>query len=243
MILIQTVRIAPWEGNIAAEQPGDATVELLERLRDRGPRHFALLMRHSARTFEPGLHDLENQLTAAGRDLALSLGRRLPRDAVLRGYASPPARCMETAELVLEGHRQAGGNATRHRPLEALGVFYALDQMKMWQTLQAAGGLAPFVAAWVRGELPPDALMPAALAARLLQGVLADKLDRRLGDDQIDLCVTHDMTLYLMRQVLLDEPASGPAVGFLDALAFYRDDHGALWVCSQHGEPRRLADS
>ncbi len=241
MILIQTVRIAPWEGIIAAVQPGDATVELLERLHDRGPRHIALLMRHSARTFEPGLHDLENQLTATGRDLALGLGRRLPRGALLRGYASPPARCMETAELVLEGHRQAGGKATRHRPLEALGVFYALDQMKMWQTLQAAGGLAPFVGAWVRGELPPDAVMPAPLAARLLQVVLADKLDRSLDEHQIDICVTHDMTLYLLREVLLQEPASGPEVGFLDALAFYRRD-GALWVCSQHGEARRLPE-
>ena len=44
---------------------------------------------------------------------------------------------METAELVLAGHESGGGNVTRHRPLEALGVFYALDQMKMWQGMRS----------------------------------------------------------------------------------------------------------
>lgn len=244
LILIQTVRRAPWEaviGNLIGEsRPGEATLELLGRVRGDGARHVVLVMRHSAREFAPGRHDLENPLTPAGRELALALGAGLPREVTARAYASPPERCMETAALVLEGHRQAGGAVTRHRPLEALGVFYALDQMKMWQAMGAAGGLADFVAAWVRGEVPGDALMPAELAARLLLGVLADKLTRAVADDQVDLCVTHDMTLYMLRAVLLNEPAGGPQVAFLDALALYRGADGALWLTSHHGAPVRL---
>lgn len=219
---------------------GDATLELLDGVMARGVRHAVVLMRHSAREFAPGRHDLENPLTAEGRERALALGGRLPRDVTVRGYASPPERCMETAELVLEGHRRQGGAVTRHRPLEALGVFYALDQMKMWKAMRAAGGLVPFVAAWTRDEVPRDAMMPAGLAAGLLLDVLAEKLHQPVADAQVDVCVSHDMTLYLMREVLLGEPAAGPEVAFLDALVLYRDEDRGLRLTSHHGEPQRV---
>jgi broad specificity phosphatase PhoE len=223
------------------ERYGTATTDLVERLVGRGIRHGVVLMRHSAREFAPDRHDLENPLTEEGRALALELGARLPKHLLLRAYASPPERCMETAALVLEGHRREGGPGTRHRPLEALGVFYALDQMKMWKSMNAAGGLVPFLAAWVRGEVPADAMIPADLAARLVLRVLREKLRQPVAGQQLDLCVSHDMTLYLLREVLLGEPASGPAVGFLDALVLYEDE-GTLWMTSHHGQPKRLGE-
>ena len=226
---------------VAEERYGEATLDLVGRVAGRGIDHAVVLMRHSAREFAPDRHDLENPLTEEGRALALDLGARLPKRMMLRGYASPPERCMETAALVLEGHRRQGGPVTRHRPLEALGVFYALDQRKMWRAMDAAGGLVPFVAAWVRGEAPADAMVPADLAARLVLRVLAEKLRQPVAERQIDLCVSHDMTLYLLREVLLGEPASGPAVGFLDALVLYQDADG-LWMTSHHGEPVRMGE-
>ncbi len=221
------------------ENYGEATLDLVDRVRSDGVRHAVLLMRHSAREFDPELHDLENPLTPEGRELALAVGARLPKEFTCRGYASPPHRCMETAELLLEGHRGGGGAVTRHRPLEALGVFYALDQMKMWRAMSAAGGLVPFLGAWVGGEVPPGTMIPAETAANLVLGVLADKLEHPVADAELDLCISHDMTLYLLREVLLDEPATGPAVAFLDALVLYRQD-GGLWMSSHHGQPRRL---
>lgn len=221
------------------ENYGEATLDLLGRLTGSGARHLVVLMRHSAREFHPDRHDLENPLTQIGRARARDVGERLPKDMTVRAYASPPERCMETAALILDGHRQGGGVATRHRPLEALGVFYALDQMKMWKAMSEAGGLVPFIGAWVRGEAPRDAMMPAQTAARLLADVLAEKLRQPVAERQIDLCVSHDMTLYLLREVLLGEPAHGPEVGFMDALVLYEGDDG-LWLTSHHGEPRRL---
>jgi len=228
--------VAPRDAG-AGIQFGDAAAQLIgEVLADRA-RHAVALMRHSAREFAPGRHDLENPLTAEGRELARRLGARLPKAATVRGYASPPARCMDTAELVLAGHREGGGPITRHRPIEGLGVFYALDQMKMWKRLTAAGGLVPFMQDWVRGNAPQDALMPAELAAGLVLRILAAKLAEPVAASQVDICVSHDMTLYLMREVLLGEPATGPEVQFLDALVFY-EAHGEFWLTSHHGEPR-----
>lgn len=225
------------------ENYGDATLALLDRVTGGGgrggARHAVVLMRHSAREYAADRHDLDNPLTAEGRERALALGAGLPKAFTVRGYASPPERCMETAALVLEGHRQEGGAVTRHRPLEALGVFYALDQMKMWKAMQAAGGLVPFVDDWVRGRPPADTMIPAADAASMLLRVLEAKLRQPVADEQLDVCVSHDMTLYLMREALLGEPAASVAVNYLDALVLY-EQGGNLWLTSQHGEPRRV---
>ena len=202
---------------------GQATVDLVSTVFDRGTRHAVLLMRHSAREYAPDRHDLHNPLTDRGREWARRFGGALPRHLTLRGYASPPQRCMETAELVLSGHQERGGVITRHRPLEALGIFYVLDQMKMWRGLHAAGGLLPYLEAWFQGEIPPDTLMQPDAASRALLGVLAEKLNASLADAQLDVCVSHDMTLYLMRSRLLGESLSGPAVAYLDGLILFRE--------------------
>jgi hypothetical protein len=130
---------------------------------------------------------------------------------------------METAELILAGHEQAGGEVTRHRPLEALGVFYALDQMKMWQAMRGAGGLVPFVSSWLEGRVPADAIMHAEVASRILIDVLAAKLDTPVASAQLDVCVSHDMTLYLMRTLLLGEPLEGPPVAYLDGIVLFEE--------------------
>jgi broad specificity phosphatase PhoE len=168
------------------------------------------------------------------------LGARLPKQATLRGYASPPVRCMDTAELVLAGHREGGGTATRHRPVEGFGVFYALDQMKMWKSMAAAGGLVPFVQRWARGDVPADAMMPADVAARLILQLMHARLGDPVASHQLDVCVSHDMTLYLLREVLLDEPADGPEVRFLDSLVLY-ESAGDYWLTSHHGTPRKVS--
>jgi broad specificity phosphatase PhoE len=223
-------------GLAPGERYGDSALALIERLLAEGARHVVAFMRHSAREYTPGLHDLLNPLTDEGRDLALRLGTALPKALTVRGYASPPARCMDTAALIMEGHRKAGGSATRHRPVEAFGVFYALDQMKMWKALSGAGGLPAFIEQWVAGAVPPDALIPADLATDLLLRVLAARLRDPLGDLSLDLCVSHDMSLHLLRAVVLGESAATASpVRYLDALALYRWD-GRLMLASHDGK-------
>ena len=249
---------------------GDAALAMIGELMAGGVEQAAVLLRHSARTFEPGLHDLDNQLTDEGRSLCRRFGRRLPKRLTLRAYASPAHRCMETAQLVLDAHQTEGGSVTRHRPMEALGVFYALDQMKMWKGMQAAGGMANYLRSWTAGTLPADAMMPAKWAARLVLASIAEKLTKRdrspaqgrspgaradsagsldprsskattpVSRPQLDLHVSHDMTLYLLRSALLGEPVDGPPVAFLDGLLVWRAE-GALWLKSQHGPPQRVS--
>ena len=215
---------------------GDATLAQVEAMANEGCPHMVLLMRHSAREFNPDVHDLENPLTDEGRELSQRLGRQLPKAYTLRGYASPAGRCVETAQLCLDGHAAEGGSSTRVRPVEGLGVFYVLDQMKMYRVMRDTGSLQQFVSAWSDRAIPQDALIPAQEAARILMRVVSEKLSQSVAEKQIDVCVSHDLSLYLVRDRLLSEsPDQGP-VEFLDALlAFRRDDR--VWLQSARTHP------
>ena len=228
------------QGVVETRVAGDDSVELINGVFAEGADHVAVLLRHSAREFNRDIHDLLNPLTGAGRSLCERFGARLDKTLTLRGYASPAQRCLETAELIMSAHRAGGGSATRCRPVEGLGVFYVLDQMKMWQIMQKAGGMVGFLQAWIDGAVPDDAIMPPELAARLVLRVLTGKLAKPVAKPQLDICVSHDFTLHLVRNRLLGEPADGPEVEFLDALVAYRRDD-AWWLRSRHGPAQRVS--
>jgi len=202
-------------------------------------RRAVVLVRHSAREYAPARHDLLTPLTEEGRLWARRLGEELPKHLTGRAYASPPHRCMETAELVLAGHEARGGAVTRHRPLEALGVFYALDQLKLWQGMRSVG-MIPYLTGWFEGRVQPDALMPAHVASRLLLSVLAEKLRSPVAEDQLDVCVSHDMTLHLMRSALLGVPPFACDVAYLDGLALFETE-GELRLRGLNGDEVTVA--
>ena len=221
---------------------GAATADLIDQAFETGAEHVVALMRHSARTYLEGAHDLDNQLTDEGRGYARELAQRLPAELTIRGYTSPVERCRETAQIVLDAHAERGGDARRNRPVEALGPFYALDQMRMWKGMSLAGSLAEYVDDWVAGKISPGAIIRADQAADLILDVLEDRLNAPLADrqkGQLELCVSHDITLYMVRDRLLSQPTSTAPVQYLDALVVYRQG-GNLMMASHHGEPVRV---
>ncbi len=226
------------------DQYGIATAAMVNETFAQSAERGVLLMRHSAREFRRDIHDLENPLTDHGRGLAKKLGENLLAGINCRAYASPPHRCIETGEFVL-----AGVNARRKdsdldllkvdkaRPLEALGVFYALDQIRMWKGLRSAGGLANYIQTWFDGEVKPDVMMRAPQAVAMVLEVMLGKLDAppiEADAKQLDLCVTHDMTVYTVRHGAGLESLSAAPVDFLDGLLLYRQE-GVLMLKSHYG--------
>lgn len=182
-------------------------------------------MRHSARTFIKGIHDLENELTDEGREDSRAFGRGLPKSYLLRAYASPPRRCVETSELILTGHLEASGKATRTRPMEGLGVFYILDQMKLFRIMEASSDSGQFLAKWLADELDRDVVMRPRLAAEVLMEALAKKISERADESVLDVFVSHDLTLHLLKGCVLGErPEKTGPVEFLEGLVLYFQD-------------------
>ena len=223
--------------------PGDNTHALVNRLVDEGYEHIVLLMRHSAREYEPGRHDLLNPLTDEGRDLAHALGEKLPKSLKIRGYTSPAERCVETASLIMAAHQAGGGETAKNRVVEALGVFYVLDQMKMFMAMQAAGSLVEFLDQWYAGGVADDILMSPDTAANILGRLVAEKLNDETAGPQFDLMVSHDFTLYPLKDRLLGQDSGRyPDVHYLDGIAFFKRD-GRVHIQSHHEEARELGIS
>ena len=225
---------------------GGRTLELLAALTERGVNRATLVMRHGAREYVPGRHDLENPLTDLGRAHAEDFGRRLDPRWRVRVYASPVQRCLDTGTLLLAGHLETGGESLGSvRAMEALGIFYSLDQMRMFKAMQVAGGLEPFVDAWASGALGRDVVMPTFDAARALTDLLAARLGERREAVALDVCVSHDITLYLLRDRLLGLDRSHDTVRYLDGVALWEED-GVLHAMTHDADaapvdPARLA--
>ncbi len=213
---------------------GRETVRLVDEIFAGGADRVVLLMRHSARTFDRSIHDLANPLTDHGRHLSREFGKSLPKDVHVRGFASPPARCVETAELALQAHDHHGGSIGRVRPVEGLGMFYALDQQKVWKGMMAADSMPSYIGDWFDDAVPTDAMMPADLTVQMILRVLTSALSAPGEARQLDLCVSHDFTVYTVRHAVGLEDLSGPDVEFLDGLALFARD-GGLYLRSQHG--------
>ncbi len=236
---------------------GDRVLALIQGLLADGIRNMSVLIRHSAREYDPASHELANPLTAEGRDLAVRLGQKLPKDVTLRGYASPVQRCMETAELVLAGHRSGGGACLEHSALEAFGPFFVLDEAGAVRGMLGAGALrsengalvadglhaasfsGAFVDRWVAGKMPEGTLVPADEAARTVFTALREGYSNPPASCHLDVCVTHDMIVLLLMDRLLGLPAAQHTVEYLDGLvAFQRG--GDHWVQSIHGPAVRV---
>ncbi len=217
---------------------GDASARMTRAIFGEGVERGVLLMRHSAREYRRDVHDLENPLTAEGRSLAARFGASLP-DVNLRGYSSPVMRCRETGALAIEASAaaQRGGVISKVRDIEAFGVFYALDQIRMWKGLRKSDGLADYVGQWFAGKVPQSAMMRPQRAVGMVLEVMLEKLTApaiQAGTPQLDLCVTHDMTIFTMREGAGLEPVTGPDVRFMDGLLMYEQDD-KVFFASQHG--------
>jgi hypothetical protein len=224
----------------AADGPhrSEESLALLRGLQERGVTRSVVLMRHSARQFDPSLHDLENPLTERGRRIAAGFGQSLDSNTRIRAYASPPARCVETANLIREQHAGRGGEGRPVRVVEGLGVFYILDQIRMWKGMtQDQGGMAGYMQRWFDGECGPDELMPPGLAAVVVLRIMFGKLMQQSDQPAMDICISHDTTLLLVREKLLNLPLrEHGAVDFLDSIVLYQDSE-KFFLTSRWGGP------
>lgn len=218
-----------------APRYGERTSALLDRLHEDGVTRISLLMRHSAREYAPGRHDLDNPLTEDGRRYAREFGTHVPAALRVRAYSSPVPRCQDTAELIHAAHLEKGGlGRGGARPVEGLGVFYVLDQMKMFKAMStSAEGMRGLMRAWFDGRVAEDIMLPAPLAARCLLRLLITRLQGQSSDPALDLCVTHDLSLYLFREVCLGMRAdTAGKVRYLDGIACFERD--GEWYAATH---------
>lgn len=201
--------------------------ELAAALSERAGRGGApvTVVRHSVREKIAGASlaaATAAALTDEGRELARYLARALPEAASYRLFASPVARCVDTATELADALRVRGVAAGLQAKRTYLAGDFIRDPAPLVETF-ATGGPRGFMHAWYGGALPDGAVDPPRRAARdMLVAILAEQeTGPAVG---LDLHVGHDLTVATLLGLFMD--VTGDAFtwpGYLEGVILWRD--------------------
>lgn len=215
------------------------SIALVNRIAKSGANRISLMMRHAARKYdldfrkEPFLG-----LTDEGKRSALEFGRYLPPGYELRPYSSYIGRCIETAYLMDKGYTMSGGATRTPEIEEKLAPFYIMDIKKI-VSMASTHDVFSFIRKWIDGGIPEDVIMsPYSASFHMLEF-----LKQLLVSEKpvINICITHDWNMYLMREIflgLMQEDAG--EVAFLEGIAIY-EKGGELFMAGK-GVERQITD-
>ncbi len=203
--------------------------ELLETIHKLpSAANAAAVMRHAAR------HPIANpseptlaEITADGAKAAEAFGAQITGFARVRLFHSPVKRCRQTAECIAQGASSAGLAAEVAGPREELGVDYIRDLVEAGRWTVKHGD--HFVRLWITGQAPETVIGPAReLAERQRDFVAARLREAAPGGRRLDLHVSHDWNVIVLRELLLDVRHEDAGwLTFLDGVAFTKES-GAL---------------
>jgi broad specificity phosphatase PhoE len=196
--------------------------ELLDTIHALKPyRTVAAVMRHAAR------HPIANpaeptlaEITPEGARAAEAFGARINGFDRIRLFHSPVKRCAQTAQCIARGAASIGVATEIAGPREELGVDYILD-------LAEAGRLTllhqhHFVRLWFANQVPGSVIRPPhGIARRKLEFVNAHLRESHPGGRRLDLHVSHDWNVIVLRELLLSiRHEEAGWLTFLDGVAF-----------------------
>lgn len=209
--------------------------ELLDTLATLGSAPaVAAVMRHAAR------HPIANpaeptlaEITPAGAKAAAEFGARLAGFDRVRLFHSPVKRCGQTAAAIAQGAAGAGCAVELAGAREEIGVGYILDQPEAGRLTMLHGD--HFIRLWVEGKIPATVVQPArSVAARQVNFVVARLREPANGGRRLDLHVSHDWNIIVLRELLLQvRHEEAGWLTFLDGVAFTTDAGGVHAVYRQ----------
>ncbi|MEN9401408.1 MAG: hypothetical protein RL091_111 [Verrucomicrobiota bacterium] len=196
--------------------------ELLETIAGQAASPaVAAVMRHAARhpianPAEPALAEI----TADGAKAATAFGARLSGFDRVRLYHSPVKRCGQTAECIAQGAVRAGLAVELVGAREEIGIDYILDLAEAGRLTGLHGDR--FVRLWVEEKIPTTVIRPARELVMRQTDFVAERLrDPNAGGRRLDLHVSHDWNIIVLRELLLQvrHEAAG-WLTFLDGVVY-----------------------
>lgn len=220
---------------------GDTTRRLLEETIKAGDvSRMLVIMRHSARHYdhENPINEPFMGLTEEGKAISHDWGAALPKGMTVGFYSSFIGRCIETAYLIDKGYVRQGGE-TRHNIIEkTLSPYYVRDAGRLFQDYMTE---AAFFQQWFAEEIPESIIDHPGDIARELAGFCVERLVSGGPDTPgMDIGITHDWNLYVIRQYLLGVPfAQQGKVEYLDGVVVYQQG-GYFYLMTDGCAPKEL---
>ena len=166
-------------------------------------KSLMLLLRHSHRETLQDHTDMASAgLTLLGKQVSIEVGRRIQPARPMDVYTSFVPRCFETAEGIVEGYSQIGGEIININPLPTLVAPQVLDH-DVWLELHPDGeNVTEYVNRWVDGEFEGRIEPFNAYKDRFID----DTVKRLTGVKQktIFVHITHDLALMSAKRMLLE---------------------------------------
>jgi broad specificity phosphatase PhoE len=210
---------------IKALMQGDELLETITGL--AATPTVAAVMRHAARhpianPAEPALAEI----TADGAKAATGFGARLTGFDRVRLFHSPVKRCGQTAECIAQGATRAGLAVEVVGAREEIGIDYILDLPEAGRLTGIHGDR--FVRLWVEEKIPATVVRSARTLVTRQTDFVAERLrEPTAGGRRLDLHVSHDWNIILLRDLLLQvRHEEAGWLTFLDGVAFTADANG-----------------
>ena len=197
----------------------------MKYLSDIGTYTKAILFMRHAERYE--INDMRTShkvlLTEQGKEDARDLGTSLAgKTDKIRFFHSPVPRCRQTAECVIRGFSENGGNADLEGSLSWLsGDFIRADQEYISRYVTEHGSEV-FLRHWFDGVIPAETITPLEEAAEHEMKFLLEQLDTAEG---LVVDITHDWDMSLLIEHYLGlrhEKVGIP--GFLEYVILYTRD-------------------
>jgi len=201
----------------------NATIGILGSLLGQGIQKMTLLVRHAERHYDPqNLHDeLFLSLTEKGKNDAYAFGLMLPQKLHYRFFSSDRSRCLETAYQIEKGCIERGAKTTVNTITSLLSPFFFINYEKAISNY-VTRGLDFFYQSWLDGHVSKDIIEQPEAVFQKLVAWLADQLVDT-GDPYVNIAVTHDCHIYLMRHLgLRHELYEFTEVGYLEGVVVFK---------------------
>ena len=172
---------------------GKPVIQLLSNCEKLGQNLPAqMILRHSERiSIEKQSEISKASLTETGREAAKAFGRCLPKGRVVRVFHSPVTRCRDTATSIQFGAESEGINLNDVVELPVLNVGPPIDS-KFWSDV--ISDWPHSYNYWLCGRYSTSDAEPSFEYSKRLAFEL-ERLSSNLSGDELDVFVTHDMSL------------------------------------------------
>jgi len=176
---------------------GGPALKLLAHCRNLDPElPAAMHIRHSERPRIHNSDDLYACLNETGKEAARDFGSRLPEGRLYRFHHSYFDRARETAEGILQGIEEAGGEAEMVGTvdletildLERYNHYFERDLTGEVDTPESA---ADYFYKWSSNRYPPDEIVPTLEFAQRCADILKKDLGSQ-GPRSMEIYVSHD---------------------------------------------------
>lgn len=174
--------------------------DLLKKIASYEPNtSLAIIIRHTEREqIEDATDSHDVPLTNKGKEMAIEFGKKLPTDRPIRIFYSCVPRCEETAELILKGFKEKGGDGSLLGDRDFLGYHFMTEPKKALQLLNELGE-PEFIEKWYNGDIAESIMHPPEKSAFRLLNSIVNNFDKAL-----DLHITHDFNVILLFSHLYD---------------------------------------